>query len=63
MKPSLSNVGVLVLIPYVTVTMVGNCVQLNKLRDENSKYHEDLNTSKEQLCTETRRTKSLCQEM
>ncbi|TNM89651.1 hypothetical protein fugu_003885 [Takifugu bimaculatus] len=37
--------------------------ELKRLRDENSKYHEDLNVSKEQLCTETERTKSLCQEI
>ncbi len=33
------------------------------MRKENSKYQEDLNVSKEELCTETQRTKNLCQEM
>ncbi|XP_076586254.1 CAP-Gly domain-containing linker protein 1 isoform X5 [Chaetodon auriga] len=37
--------------------------QLEKLRKVNSKYQEDLNVSKEQLCTETERNKSLCQEI
>ncbi|XP_060894922.1 CAP-Gly domain-containing linker protein 1 isoform X6 [Labrus mixtus] len=37
--------------------------QLKQLKEENSKYQEDLNVSKEQLCTETQRTKSLCQEI
>uniref|UniRef100_UPI0037E7F1D5 CAP-Gly domain-containing linker protein 1 isoform X4 n=1 Tax=Semicossyphus pulcher TaxID=241346 RepID=UPI0037E7F1D5 len=37
--------------------------QLNHLKKENSTYQEDLNHSKEQLCTETQRTKSLCQEI
>ncbi|XP_044052290.1 CAP-Gly domain-containing linker protein 1 isoform X7 [Siniperca chuatsi] len=37
--------------------------QLKKLKEENSKYQEVLNVSKEQLCTETQRTKSLCQEI
>ncbi|MED6240947.1 hypothetical protein ATANTOWER_016432 [Ataeniobius toweri] len=37
--------------------------QLETLRKESSKYQEDLKTSKEQLCTETQRTKSLCQEI
>ncbi|XP_041854486.1 CAP-Gly domain-containing linker protein 1 isoform X4 [Melanotaenia boesemani] len=37
--------------------------QLETLRKENSKYQEHLNLSKEQLCTETEKTKSLCQEI
>ncbi|XP_014860326.1 PREDICTED: CAP-Gly domain-containing linker protein 1 isoform X6 [Poecilia mexicana] len=37
--------------------------QLETLRKGNLKYQEDLNTSKEQLCTETQRLKSLCQEV
>uniref|UniRef100_H3DEG4 CAP-Gly domain containing linker protein 1 n=1 Tax=Tetraodon nigroviridis TaxID=99883 RepID=H3DEG4_TETNG len=38
-------------------------MEMKELRAENSKYHEDLSASKEQLCTETQRTKSLCQEI
>ncbi|XP_022613366.1 CAP-Gly domain-containing linker protein 1 isoform X3 [Seriola dumerili] len=37
--------------------------QLKTLKKENSKYQEDLNVSKDQLCTETQRTKSLCKEI
>lgn len=37
--------------------------QLETLKKENSKYQEDLNVSKEQLCNETQRSKSLCQEI
>ncbi|XP_070712165.1 CAP-Gly domain-containing linker protein 1 isoform X2 [Pempheris klunzingeri] len=37
--------------------------KLKTLKKENSKYQEDLNVSKEQLCTETQRTKSLCHEI
>uniref|UniRef100_A0A3Q1CNA0 CAP-Gly domain-containing protein n=1 Tax=Amphiprion ocellaris TaxID=80972 RepID=A0A3Q1CNA0_AMPOC len=37
--------------------------QLESLKKENSTYQEDLNVSKKQLCTETERTKSLCQEI
>uniref|UniRef100_A0A7N9AN25 CAP-GLY domain containing linker protein 1a n=1 Tax=Mastacembelus armatus TaxID=205130 RepID=A0A7N9AN25_9TELE len=36
---------------------------LDTLKKENCKYQEDLNVSKEQLCTENQRTKSLCQEI
>ncbi|XP_069555475.1 CAP-Gly domain-containing linker protein 1 isoform X4 [Brachyistius frenatus] len=35
--------------------------ELETLKKENSKCQEDLNVSKEQLCAETQRTKSLCQ--
>uniref|UniRef100_A0A1A7WYF7 CAP-GLY domain containing linker protein 1a n=1 Tax=Iconisemion striatum TaxID=60296 RepID=A0A1A7WYF7_9TELE len=37
--------------------------QLEALRKANSKYQEDLNVSKEQLCTETQKTKTLCREV
>ncbi|XP_031164833.1 CAP-Gly domain-containing linker protein 1 isoform X8 [Sander lucioperca] len=37
--------------------------QLKTLKKDNSKYQEDLNVSKEQLCIETQRTESLCQEI
>lgn len=37
--------------------------QITELKKENSKYQEGMNASKEQLCTETQRTKSLCQEI
>ncbi|XP_062273009.1 CAP-Gly domain-containing linker protein 1 isoform X3 [Scomber scombrus] len=37
--------------------------QLDALKKENSQHQDDLNVSKEQLCTETERTKSLCQEI
>uniref|UniRef100_A0A1A8QSR9 CAP-Gly domain-containing protein n=1 Tax=Nothobranchius rachovii TaxID=451742 RepID=A0A1A8QSR9_9TELE len=37
--------------------------QLETLRKENSTYQEDLKVSKEQLCTETLKTKTLCQEV
>ncbi|XP_037536957.1 CAP-Gly domain-containing linker protein 1 isoform X3 [Nematolebias whitei] len=37
--------------------------QLETLGKENSKYQEDLNVSKEQLCTETQKIKSLCQDI
>ncbi|XP_043966976.1 CAP-Gly domain-containing linker protein 1 isoform X7 [Gambusia affinis] len=37
--------------------------QLETLRKGNLKYQEDLNTTKEQLCTETQRLKCLCQEV
>lgn len=38
-------------------------LKLETLKKENSKFQEDLNVSKEQLSTETQRTKSLCHEM
>ncbi|XP_063753394.1 CAP-Gly domain-containing linker protein 1 isoform X4 [Eleginops maclovinus] len=37
--------------------------QLKSLKKNNSKYQEDLNVSKEQLCIETQRTESLCKEI
>ncbi|XP_035514473.1 CAP-Gly domain-containing linker protein 1 isoform X5 [Morone saxatilis] len=37
--------------------------QLKQLREDKSKYQEELSLSKEQLCTETQRAKSLCQEI
>ncbi|XP_029294704.1 CAP-Gly domain-containing linker protein 1 isoform X5 [Cottoperca gobio] len=37
--------------------------QLKTLKKNNSKYQEDLNVSKEQLCIETQRTESLCKEI
>ncbi|XP_054904718.1 CAP-Gly domain-containing linker protein 1 isoform X2 [Poeciliopsis prolifica] len=37
--------------------------QLETARKGNLKYQEDLDTTKEQLCTETQRLKSLCQEV
>ncbi|XP_034726880.1 CAP-Gly domain-containing linker protein 1 isoform X6 [Etheostoma cragini] len=37
--------------------------QLKALKTDNSKYQEDLNVSKEQLCIETQRTETLCQEI
>ncbi|XP_071060524.1 CAP-Gly domain-containing linker protein 1 isoform X5 [Pseudochaenichthys georgianus] len=37
--------------------------QLKTLKKNNSKYQDDLNVSKEQLCIETQRTESLCKEI
>ncbi|XP_059192358.1 CAP-Gly domain-containing linker protein 1 isoform X4 [Centropristis striata] len=37
--------------------------KLETLKKNNSKYQEDLNVSKEQLCIETQRTESLCKEI
>lgn len=38
-------------------------LKLETLKKDSTKSQEALNVSKEQLCTETQRTKSLCQEM
>lgn len=53
----------IILFMFFVVKILLSFIQLEMIIKENSKYKEDLNLSKEQLCTETEKTKSLSQKM